>query len=210
MPVEIVSISPETIEVRNGRVVPTTFTVEYRIAQPEKVNEAELRIESEGFGVLQRQKVPVEASASVTMTVNTTEDFGPVVRFRVVCPAGTTEWKTLGEPLPDVPARPEPGVRLTAVSPRYIRPSYTDSQGGGERIRLSGSGITADCKIEGERDGSPIQLNNPYFRDGAMQGLLLRRDIDDRPVGKRYLDFGVSIRGPGVGQINLKRVLFSE
>src|SRR5690349_7617323 len=53
--VEIVSINPETIDVRGGHVVPTTFTIEYRIAEPEKLSEAEVRVEATGYGVLQRQ-----------------------------------------------------------------------------------------------------------------------------------------------------------
>jgi hypothetical protein len=209
LPVQIVSVSPETIDVRNGRVVPTTFTVEYRIANPEKVSEAELRIESSGFGVLQRQLVPVEANTSVTMSVDISEDLGPLVRFRVVCPTGATEWRTLGAP--PLPAEPSAeGLTLKLVGPSEIRPDYTGQRAGGERVSLYGSGFTAECTIEGQRDGGAIQLVNPMFRDGRFSGLLMHSDLDQRPVARRYLDFGLSIRGPGIGQINLKRVPFNE
>ena len=209
LPVEIVSVTPETIDIRGGRVVPTTFTVEYRIANPEKISEAELRIESSGFGVLQRQPVPVQASGSVTMAVDINEDLGPLVRFRVVCPAGATEWRTLGAPPPSDESSAG-GLTLKSVGPSEIRPDYTGQRGGGERISLYGSGFSAECTIEAERDGSAIQLTNPMFRDGRFSGLLMHSDLDLRPVARRYLDFGVSIRGPGIGQIHLKRVPFNE
>ena len=209
LPVQIVSVSPETIDIRGGRVVPTTFTVEYRIANPEKVTEAELRIQSSGFGVLQRQLVPVQASATVTMTVDISEDFGPLVRFRVVCPTGATDWRALGAPPESEPQTTE-GLTLKSVGPSEIRPDYTGDRGGGARITLYGSGFTAECTIEGDRDGSAIQLANPVFRDGRFSGLLMHSDLDLRPVARRYLEFGLSIRGPGVGQINLKRVPFNE
>ena len=210
LPVEIVSISPETIDVRGGRAVPTEFTIEYRIANPEKVSEAEVRIESSGFGVLQRQPVPVQPSGVVTMVADLKDDFGPIVRLRAVCPAGTTEWRQLGVPRDPDASSEASGVTLTSVSPTEIKPSYTGDAAGAARIGLHGSGFSADCKIEAERDGSPVEIANTYFRDRALTGLLRHYDIDSRPVARRYLDFGVSIRGPGVGQINLKRVPFNE
>ena len=91
MPVEIVSVSPETIDIRGGRAMPTTFTIEYRIANPEKVEKAEIRIVAKGLGIIKRDAVPVQASGIVTLSFDSSHDFGPLVRFRVTCPQGTTD-----------------------------------------------------------------------------------------------------------------------
>ena len=208
--VEIVSINPATIDVRGGRVVPTTFQIEYRIAEPEKISEAEVRVQSPGFGVLQRQPIPVAPSGIVQLTIDVNDDFGPVVRFRAVCPGGTTEWRALGTPL-DTSVQPPAGViALTSISPSEIRPSYTGDRQGGFTVGLHGTGLTQDCTIEGERDGSSLPITNPSFRDRALRGFVAHREIDDRPVARRYLEVGLSIRGPGIGKIAITRLPFNE
>ena len=212
MPVEIVGINPETIDVRGGRAVPTTFTIEYRIANPEKVEKAELRIVAKGLGIIQREVVPVQASGIVNVTFDGSQDFGPVVRFRVTCPQGTTDWRTLGaRPLP-LEERQTDDFQITGVSPDRVEPNYSGDTGSGSGVRVGvhGRGFSKDCTVEAERDGSPIQLNNPYFYNRSLNGLLMHRDIDSRPVTGRFLEIGLSIRGPGVGQINLKQVPFNE
>lgn len=212
MPVEIVSINPETIEMRGGRAVPTTFTIEYRIANPEKVEKAELRVVAKGLGIIQREVVPVQPSGTVYLSVDATRDFGPIVRFRVTCPQGTTDWRTLGaKPLP-LEERQADDFKITGVSPDHVEPNYSGDTGSGSGVRVGvhGRGFSKDCTVEAERDGSPIQLNNPYFYNRSMNGLLMHRDIDSRPITGRFLEIGLSIHGPGVGQIHYQIVSFNE
>ena len=211
MPVEIVSVSPETIDIRGGRAVPTTFTIEYRIANPEKVEKAEIRIVAKGLGIIRRDAVPVQASGIVNLSFDSKDDFGPLVRFRVTCPQGTTDWRTLGAPPLPLEERDTGDFKITAVSPDHVEPNYSDTGSGtGVRVKVHGRGFSKDCTVEAERDGSPIQLNNPLFYDRSMEGLLMHRDIDSRPVAGRFLEFGLAIHGPGVGQIHHKHVLFNE
>jgi hypothetical protein len=212
LPVEIVSVSPETIDVQGGRAMPTTFSVEYRIASPERVEKAELRIVAPGFGIVQREPAPVQANGVVTVAVAPIDDFGPVVRFRVTCPAGTTEWHALGaRPLP-YEQRSTMTFGITGVSPSHIKPDFIGERqpGSGVPISVGGRGFSPECTLEAQRDGAPIELNNPYFRDNALRGLLLHRDIGNRGISGRYLEFGLAIHGPGVGQINHRHVLFNE
>jgi hypothetical protein len=211
MPVEIVSVSPETIDIRGGRAMPTTFTIEYRIANPEKVEKAEIRIVAKGLGIIKRDAVPVQASGIVTLSFDSSHDFGPLVRFRVTCPQGTTDWQTLGAPPLPLEERQTGEFRITAVSPSHVEPDYSGaSVGSGVRIGVHGRGFSKDCTVEAERDGSTIHVNNPYFSNRSMHGLLMHRDIDSRPVAGRFLEFGLSIHGPGVGRIHHKHVLFNE
>jgi hypothetical protein len=211
MPVEIVSVSPETIDIRGGKAMPTTFTIEYRIANPERVEKAEIRIVTKGLGIIKREAVPVQASGVVNLSFDNKDDFGPVVRFRVTCPQGTTDWRTLGAPPLPLEERQAGDFKITGVSPDHVEPDYTGTgTGSGVRVGVHGRGFSKECTVEAERDGATIHLNNPYFYNRSMHGLLMHRDIDSRPVVGRFLEFGLSIRGRGVGQIHHKHVLFNE
>ena len=211
MAVEIISVSPETIDIRGGRAVPTTFAIEYRIANPEGIEKAEIRIVAEGLGIIKREPVPVSANAIVNVSLDSTDDFGPLVRFRVTCPQGTTDWRTLGAPPLALEERETGDFKITGVSPDHVAGNYSETgSGSGVRVRVHGRGFSKDCTVEAERDGSAIELNNPYFQDRSMHGLLMHRDIDSRPITGRFLEFGLAINGPGVGKIHHKHVMFNE
>lgn len=209
-PIEIVSVTPETLTVVDGRARPTLFAVEYRIARPETVEKAEVVLHARGLSDVVKKEVPVEASRRVYVALERDFDFGPKVRFRAICPAGTTEWHTLGEPPVPPEKRGASGVAIWSVGPESVGYNTSGMEGTAIRFGISGQGLSSECKAEGQVNGRPIELFTVLFFDRKLQGTFNRREIDERAIAARYLEVKVSIRGARLGQVAIKRIPFVE
>lgn len=209
-PVVIVSVTPDTIDVTDGRAANGFIQVEYRIRNPDQVEKAELRISVPNErGDLHTEALPIQASGIVNVSFDAgSRDLGPKVQFRANCPSGSTDWVTLNaEQLPEDPAAATP--RLTSASAPL---GFVEDQrsAGDARLSLFGQGLTADCTAEGNIDGRAVEIMNPRFEGRRIQALLPRRELNYREVPPRYLEMQVRIRGPKTAYAASKRLLFNE
>jgi hypothetical protein len=209
-PIEIVSVDPETLPIVNGRARPTLFAVEYRIARPEAVEKAEVVLHAPGISDVVKKEVPIEASRRVYVALERDFDFGPKVRFRAICPGGTTEWHTLGEPPVPAEKRTASGVAIWSVGPSSIGFDRSGLEGTAVRFGMTGQGLSSECKAEGQVNGRPMELFTVLFFDRKLQGTFNRSELDNREVSARYLEVKVSIRGARLGQVAIKRIPFVE
>jgi hypothetical protein len=205
-PVVVVSITPDTIDVQDGRAASGFIQVEYRIRNPEQVETAELRISVPNErGELHKEALPIQASGIVNVNFDAGGyDLGPKVQFRANCSSGSTDWVTLNaEALPDDAA---------AAAPRLTHATAVESDRGGIAARLSlfGQGLSADCSAEGQAGGRSIEVLNQHFEGRRIQGLLERRELNFRSVPPRYLEVQVRIRGPKLARADGKRLRFNE
>jgi hypothetical protein len=206
----IVSVSPETLEVRSGHASPTRYSVNYTIDSPDRVTQASIVIYSPGIGAIQRLEVPVQASGAVEFNLDAAgEDFGPTVRFRLHCPAGETGWYAFGS----APASFDPDaaskVKITRVTPGYASGSSEPNSGILVTI-WAGDMVTPECSIETEVDGRTVALQNAQALYRSMQGLLMESDIGNRAIAARYLEVNLILKGPNGGVEDIKQVRFSE
>src|SRR5262249_16105608 len=66
----IVSVTPDTIDISDGRATGGTYTLEYTIVHPEKVEKAEISIYSPGIGeVAPRVEVPILEHGTVYVPI---------------------------------------------------------------------------------------------------------------------------------------------
>jgi len=209
----ITSIEPETIEVRGGHASSTRFRVSYSIDSPERVTKAMLRIYAPGIGDVQHPvDVLVRASDILDFTLDTSEDFGPKVSFRVHCPAGDTDWYTFGSPPQPYDPEANGKIKISNVTPRYVS-SYneTGAENSGTLVTIwAGDMITSECTAETEVDGHAVELKNTNTQHRQMQGLLMRSDVQQRSIAARYLEFKLILEGHGVATEAIKQVPFSE
>jgi hypothetical protein len=212
--VKIVSIDPEEIEVEDGEVWPTVFTLEYEIGDPESVDSAELIVDAQGAGKIYSEKLRIVKSGDVTFKIAPPHgDLGPTIRFRATCPEGTTEWHRLGEERQDL-YDGSSALRIDSIAPNYVNvtgrlASGAEGTGGGLRVKIFGKKLTRDCTVEGQVNGQPIELRGVFGYPGRIEGILYYEDFDDRYVTPRYLEVKVVIKGArDLGTI--KRVPFIE
>ena len=211
VPIEIVSVTPESIQVRGGRAVADDFLIEYRIANPEKVDKAEVRVHARGLSDISRYELPVRAEGTFSLRVEPGAfDFGPTVRFRASCPEGVTDWFTLGSPPVPYDDRMAPGLKIGSVTPESIGFDRNPDSGGAVRIGIWGLELTPECTAEGEIDGRPLPLHNTFAKPKQITALVKFSDLDGRAISARYLEIKVSIRGPGLGQVAIQRIPFVE
>ena len=214
----IATVTPSTIAVSDGHAGPGSFTVDYEIANVDRVDSAELRIYAPGVGVVQR--VPVSPKERDTITVDldpTRSDFGPKVAFRARCPGGDTDWYVLGtERLPD-DWRDTETLRVVNVSPdrisldsALIAGNGDVPEGGGVPVSVLGHRLTADCTPEATVNGVPVELYNVVPQHKKLQALLLFRDFGRRYVSSRYLEVQLGVAGAGFRRVAIKHITFVE
>jgi len=202
----ILSISPDTMSVRDGAGTPGSYSLEYVINEIEKVESGVLQVTAPGIGVLAKIPFTPSAEGYVTFDVDPSRmDFGPTVAFRARCPEGETEWFTLGTRLPDE-QRSLPGPRITNVAPDRISLSRTLMRnegevpaGAGVLVTIYGNQLSSDCSLDATVNGRPIELNNLLPQPKGFRGLLLYRDISNREVSARHLEVHLAVSGPGLG-----------
>jgi hypothetical protein len=214
VPVKIVSLEPAEIEVEDGEVWPTVFRLEYELGDPESVDSAELIVYAQGAGEIYSQKLAVVESGGVTFRVAPPHgDLGPAIRFRATCPAGTTEWRTLGEE-PRDPADESSELRIDSITPNNINvtgrlAAGMEGSGGGLRVKIFGKKLTRDCTLESQVNSQPIELRGATAYAGRIEGILYYEDFDERYVAPRYLEVKVAIKGAR-SLVTIERVPFIE
>ena len=198
-----------------SQLAPQNLTVGYAIPDPSSVTKAELKLYVSEMGDLVSRSVdPLEHGVLHLAIEPRPHSLGAHVRFRASCPTGgATEWYSLGQIPFGYEARMADVFRISSVTPQSIpwSPAMDPGQSAvGNRIRIFGPRLTADCRIEAEANGSPVELNNVHFYDGHFEGLLLNRDINYAPVSPRYAELKLVItRASGQRVQAVKRVPFS-
>ena len=197
----IVSVSPETVNVSHGHALPQRFLVTYEIDNAEKVTKAAISVRAEGLGELQRFDVAVQPRAQVDFLLNGSSlDLGPTVRFRVRCPAGDTDWQTMG--IFGTPISPQiPTPQIGNVIPRSIGTRNPRPAGSGVPVTISGVHFTQGCTPEATVDGSPIELKTLLILDSEIRTFLLYSNLQGRPVSPRYLSVNFEVTST-TGMVN--------
>jgi hypothetical protein len=197
----IVSVSPETVNIYEGHALPQRFLVTYEIDNAEKVTKAAISVRAEGGGELQRLDVAVEPRAQVDFLLDGRSfDLGPTVRFRVRCPAGDTDWYTMGIEPPGVPSEIST-PRIGNVTPGYISAGTSRPPGSGVPVTLWGAHFTQGCTPEAKVDETSIELKNVFVLNNQISTLLLYSDLQGRPVSARYLSVNLEVTST-TGMVN--------
>jgi len=87
--------------------------------------------------------------------------------------------------------------RITNVTPQSIpwtQGMDPDNPGAGKRFHVFGPRLTADCTIEGQVNGSTVELNNVLYINKQFEGLLMYRDINYDSVSPRYAELKLIIK----------------
>jgi hypothetical protein len=207
----IVSVTPDTINVIDGRALRRSFQIVYEIDGPERVEKARVVIYARGIGEMQRVEVPVVPRGTVNLEVTGDNvDLGPTVRFRAVCPGGVTDWYTLGHERLPVEQQMSTPLQIIGVGPSWIEQSIQDIGGSAVRISVGGKGLTGECKLEAQVNRRTVELRNAFFRDKHWEALLLRSDLGERAVAARYLEVKFIVNGPHIGLEVIKHIRFQE
>jgi hypothetical protein len=189
----IVSLTPDTVAVRSGHAYFARYTLEYDILGIDKVKGGHILVYAPGVGQIQSIDIQVQQHGTVEFILDPESlDFGPTLRVRAHCPAGTTEWRTLGEPTTQYDPHAADTLAITNLTPEFVARDYTQ-QAAAAAVELTfwGKQISKDCTAEAELDGTTIQLQNPRAMDKQIKALLLRSDLQGRPIASRY--FTVSL-----------------
>ena len=209
----LTSVSPETLSLSGDHVAPQTLDVSYTIPEPQTVSSAVLKLYVGEVGDIAKMDVPIQERGRVQFDIEPRQhSLGFVVRFRASCPAGVTDWYTLGQVPLDDAARRADVFRITSVTPPSIpwtQGMEPDNGGAGKRFHIFGSRLTADCAIEGQVNGSTVELNNVLYINKQFEGLLMYRDINYDSVSPRFAELKLIIKRTGLmGAI--KRMPFAE
>ena len=208
----ISSVSPERLALEDDHVGSQTLTVSFSIPDPSSVTSAQLRLYVGEIGNIAMQKITPAEHGTARFAIDLSpQSVGPTVRFRAVCPSGTTEWYTMGQIPYDYQERMAKVFRISNVTPESVRWSEAlDAPGAGQRVAIWGSGLPSDCRIEAEANGSSIELNNVVYLSQRYEGLLMYRDVASEPVSPRYAELKLLITRSGQGLEAVKRVPFRE
>jgi hypothetical protein len=213
----VVSITPSTVDIRDGRLAGGSYSVEYEIANPELVERAEIVIYAPGVGQVQRVSVSPRERDIVTFDLDTTGDFGPTIALRAQCPGTESDWYILGTKRAPYGTEVPAGLHITGVSPDYINLDRALVAGNGDLaagagvpVTMSGSLITPECTPSATVNGSEVELKNVYAQRGQIRSLLLYRDFYNRYVSSRYLEVKLSLHGAGFAVANIGYIEFVE
>ena len=210
-PVRVTTVTPDRLAMNGDRIAPQTIQVSYAIDDPLTVNEATLELYHPDLFRLAKMTLPlpVQASGEVSFAAEPSEHkIGPEVRFRAVCPEGTTGWYVMGQ-IPqsfDAASRSTFGihsVRPESIPARNIPtppddPAVRAQVSTAEIIYVSGGQLTAACRLEAQVNGAAITLANVNLieRNTVFQALLYFRDLDFTPVARRYAELKLTVTRP--------------
>lgn len=212
----IEGVSPDRVAIDGDRVAPQAFDVSYRMRDLKSIRDAWIQVDIPGSGELARAGVAVQESGSVRVEVGSgSPSLGPTVRFRASCANGASSWYTLGQVIASSRARAaETGaVRITNVSPPSIArtPAMDPARSGaGQRVVVTGKGMSADCKVETEVNGSAVELTNARFNGPRYEGVLLFRDLGYSPVARRYLELKLVVKRADAPVVALRKLPFID
>lgn len=189
-----------------------TLAVSFSIPDPSSVTSAQLKLYVGEIGDIATQTITAVEHGTAQFAIDPIpHSVGPSVRFRAVCPSGTTEWYTMGQIPYDYQERMAKVFRISNVTPESVRWSQAmGDPGAGQRVAVWGPGLPSDCRIEAEANGSSIELNNVLYFGQRYEGLLLYRDVASAPVSPRYAELKLLITRSGQRIEAVKRVPFIE
>jgi len=209
----LTSVSPESLSLSGDHVAPQTLDVSYTIPEPKTVSTATLKLYVGEVGDIAKMDVPIEEHGRVQFVIEPRQhSLGFVVQFRASCPAGVTDWYTLGQMPLDYEARRADVFRITSVTPPSIpwtQGMDPDNSGAGKRFHIFGPRLTADCTIEGQVNGSTVELNNVLYINKQFEGLLMYRDINYDSVSPRFAELKLIIKRTGL-MAAITRLPFAE
>ncbi len=183
----IVSMSPETITVRDGHAPIARYSLTYEITNSERVTKAYISIRADGVGEVQRFDVDVQPRATIEFLLDASNiDLGPTVRFRAHCPYGVTDWFVMGGDALEYPQNMT-SREIGSVSPNYVQAGGVPREGG-LPVEIWGSQITRECTAEAQVCGSAVELTNVVASDEKIRGLLSYSELQGRPVVLRHLE----------------------
>jgi hypothetical protein len=212
----IEGVSPDRVLIDGDRVAPQAFDVSYRMRDLKSIRDAWIQLDIPGAGELTRVGVAVQDSGSVRVEVGSgSPSLGPTVRFRASCANGASAWYTMGQALASSRERSADAgaVRITNVSPPSIaRNAAMDPArtGAGQRVVVTGKGVSADCNVEAEVNGSRVELANTRFNGPRFEGLLLFRDLGYSPVARRYLEMKLVVKRSDAPLVAMRKLPFID
>lgn len=187
----IVSLSPETVTVRQGQASHEKYSLVYEINGSEKVERAEISVQVPGIGEVQRFDVPVQPRGEVAFFLDVPKDLGPTLRVRARCPEFTTDWYTFGV------REARYGLRISERYLGRVDPPYIEASSASTPVPISlwSIHLTEDCKPEAEVDNITAEITSAGLRENTMQAMLSRKELNGRPLVGRYLEMQLIIRG---------------
>lgn len=210
----IESVSPDRVQIDGDRVAPQTFDVSYRMRDVKSIREAWIQLDIPRAAELVRVGVPLQDSGAVRVEMGSgSPSLGATVQFRASCANGTSSWYAMGTPLVRGRERNAGVVQITNVSPPSIGktanmdPAKSDA---GQRVFVTGKGLSADCKVETRVNGSPVELANARFNGPRYEGLLLFRDLGYSPVAPRFLEMKLVVRRTGAPELAVMKLAFAD
>jgi hypothetical protein len=210
----ITKLDPDTVAIRDGHISAQHYSLEYDILGIEKVQHAEIVVYAPGAGRVQSFEISPSAHATVEFILDNPEfDLGPTVRLRARCPLGSTDWFTLGTLPMEYTQRGQNVFRVANVSPPYIERYSGEGEppaGVGVNVTLWGPQLGRDCTPEAEVNGSTVEAHNVYAVDKQVHLLILRSDLQNRPVAARYLEIELQLSGPGVAVADIAHLNLRE
>ena len=196
--VALTSIVPDRLATDGDHIANQILEVSYRIQDPDRIKTAKLYLWAPDVGDLGQFEVPAQATAAVRFLVTPGEhSIGPEVRFRAVCPEGTSDWYTLGQLEPEGEPAKE-GISIHHMSPKSIGWHLGDPMGQKlttQRIILNGSNFSPACTVESESNRSRIELQDVKYDRKTLQGLLKLSDIGTDRVTPRYAELKIVVSG---------------
>jgi hypothetical protein len=210
----IEGVSPDRVLIDGDRVAPQAFDVSYRMRDVKSIRDAWIQLDIPGAGELTRVGVALQDSGSVRVEVGSgSPSLGPTVRFRASCANGASQWYTMGQAFAGSRAADAGAVRITNVSPPSIaRSAAMDpaKTGAGQRVVVTGKGVSADCNVETEVNGSRVELANARFNGPRFEGLLLFRDLGYSPVARRYLEMKLVVKRSDAPAVATRKLPFID
>ena len=208
----IVSASPETVDVVDGQLSGAVFDVTYRVENFDKVEQPTMKLQlyARGIGTLVTMDVPARPEGAERLILDSRHNVGPPIRFRANCPAGTTNWYTLGQNPPPLEQRISDTLLVANAAPEFIPSPQTEQPGTVVQVSVFGKRLTPDCTIEAQVNRSPVELQNVHYFDKRFQGLLRRDDFGNSVVTPRFLEMKLILHGTKTGVEAIKRILFRE
>ena len=220
-PARLTAVNPNRLTLSGDRIAAQALEVSYAIDNPASVTNATLELLHPDLGTLAKMDVPVQATGVAQFVIEPEEhSLGPMVRFRASCPNGVTNWHTMGQIEQPFDARRREAFGIHMVKPESVRasqipypppdPSVRASTSNGEIVYVRGGGLTTSCRLEMQVDGVDVTLGHLNLTGQEFQGLLYLRDIDFKPVARRYAVLNLNISRKVGGYIATERLGFVE
>ena len=189
-------VSPQKLVTSGNQIAAQIISVAYRIPHPENVTTAVLKLYVKEIGDIATMPVTPMTNGVVRFAIEpSAHSLGPTVRFRASCPAGVTDWYTLGQIPLDSDARMSDVFRISNVTPDSVHysPAMDGESDAGQRVTIWGKTLGLGCRIETQVNGRNVELKSVIAEGRQYRGLLMYRDIDYDIISPRYAELKLSV-----------------